>query len=306
MIWLPAGPQAVSLFFVLSGFVLTYNYLGRDTTPREFWVARAKRLYPDYLLAFVIAAPFVIGASVAWYRTVVAGVAYLTMTQAWLPWTLAAWHFPAWSLSVEAFFYLCFPWLLPRIARLGGWSCVGVILGAYLVSGSVFFAHPERVLGAANLQAAFVMGWPPVRLPEFIMGMCAGRMFLLRPRPTADAGWLALAIGAGCLWGQVQWPGAWRGVWAPLFAMMILLLARDDGEIAWQIKRRPLIWLGEISYGIYILQAPVYWAMGFTAQTMTPGKLGAYVAVLIAVAGASHYGVAAWVRSRRVGMAPTS
>ncbi len=61
------GYTAVGLFFLLSGFVLSYRYLGRDGvfqgSRRFFWVARLARIYPAYLAGFLLAAPFVIAES---------------------------------------------------------------------------------------------------------------------------------------------------------------------------------------------------------------------------------------------------
>src|SRR5579863_1305776 len=53
------GYVAVGLFFVLSGFVLAYNYADRPMDIRTFWTARFARIYPAYLLAFVLIAPAV-------------------------------------------------------------------------------------------------------------------------------------------------------------------------------------------------------------------------------------------------------
>src|SRR5438105_2435610 len=62
------GYVAVGLFFVLSGFILTYTYVGdrhRNLDPRAFWIARLARIYPVYLLAFVVGAPLYFRYSVA-------------------------------------------------------------------------------------------------------------------------------------------------------------------------------------------------------------------------------------------------
>src|SRR6202012_3610365 len=42
----------------------------------------------------------------------------LTLLQAWTPWTAWDWNYPAWSVSVEVFFYLLFPWLAVRLSRV--------------------------------------------------------------------------------------------------------------------------------------------------------------------------------------------
>ena len=55
---------SVSLFFVLSGFILTYNYFDRErgcrVADQQFWAARLARIYPIYLLGLVIAIPLLL------------------------------------------------------------------------------------------------------------------------------------------------------------------------------------------------------------------------------------------------------
>jgi len=51
------GYAGVSVFFVLSGFILSYNYLGSDFTLKEFWAARAARIAPVYWLTLLLAFP---------------------------------------------------------------------------------------------------------------------------------------------------------------------------------------------------------------------------------------------------------
>lgn len=72
---LVSGNIGVNLFFVLSGFVLAYNYMNDDGLPsrREFWVARFARIYPVYLLAFLLFAPVVAAAALAAFGSVLGG-----------------------------------------------------------------------------------------------------------------------------------------------------------------------------------------------------------------------------------------
>jgi peptidoglycan/LPS O-acetylase OafA/YrhL len=116
-IFLSNGYLAVAMFFLLSGFILAYTYDGQIAGSRNrarFWEARFARIYPVYLLSLVLAYWFERGLHVK------TQIAVLTMTQAWNPLspeTVGAWNYPAWTLSVEAFFYLVFPFVLPFISR---------------------------------------------------------------------------------------------------------------------------------------------------------------------------------------------
>jgi hypothetical protein len=113
------GYLAVALFFLLSGFILSYTYAGNVENGRQhakFWEPRFARIYPVYFLSLMLALPFQRALPLT------TKIAVLAMVQAWNPfrrgWT-GAWNYPAWSLSVEAFFYLCFPFIQKRISRAG-------------------------------------------------------------------------------------------------------------------------------------------------------------------------------------------
>src|SRR6187431_2133619 len=128
---LTRGDFAVSFFFVLSGFILAYTYCDDKnelkTTPWTFWRARFARIYPLYFLGFLMDGPRVIplfvGSAASLAGAVakigVAGLAYLTLLQAWHPRVTYTWNTPGWTLSVEAFFYAVFPLLL-RVTK--GWK----------------------------------------------------------------------------------------------------------------------------------------------------------------------------------------
>ena len=121
---LEAGPTSVSLFYVLSGFILTYNYVlargGTTVRARDFWVARIARLYPVYLLAFILYTPLIVlDTETSAGLRALAGVMALFALQSWGGPTAFVWNPPGWSLSVEAFFYLLFPFLASsRLTRV--------------------------------------------------------------------------------------------------------------------------------------------------------------------------------------------
>jgi len=126
-----AGTASVSLFFVLSGFILAYQYLDvggtRPLDRRQFWWARVARIYPVYLFALLFALPYFFAWAAAtlesespWASAKIAVtlVANLTLTQGWIPQTVGPMNPPGWSLSVEAFCYLLFPFAAARVVRL--------------------------------------------------------------------------------------------------------------------------------------------------------------------------------------------
>ncbi|HEX2350421.1 MAG TPA: acyltransferase, partial [Ktedonobacterales bacterium] len=184
------GHLAVDFFFLLSGFILAYTYVTPGGTlrgsSREFWVARIARIYPVYLLGLVLALPEYLTVEPNHAILAVSGVAHLTMLHAWLPFTLD-WNQPSWSLSVESFFYLLFPLVLPlagRLRRAGLWL---LLAAAWLWFMAVDFALV--IIGKAGLASGanwnnFARYNPLISFPEFIAGMALGLLFV---RYGADA-----------------------------------------------------------------------------------------------------------------------
>ena len=112
--------RSVSFFFVLSGFVLGYTYHRRDISNKRFYISRILRLWPAttssllfvlLLLPSPLYLPFLSGETSTLF--VPALIANLFLLQSFIP--IPAFFFSfnavAWSVSVEAFFYLCFPFL---------------------------------------------------------------------------------------------------------------------------------------------------------------------------------------------------
>ena len=161
------GHLAVGLFFVPSGFVLAYNYAGRAVIAQKFWLARFARIYPAYLFGFLLIAPAVMvrlqGDPV---KLAASGLAAGTLLQGWIRGLELVWNGPGWSLSNEAFFYLLFPMISPlleALSRRALWIAVAVCCVAAASAGEVW------------------MYFPLFRLPEFVLGIAAGLMFLRDP-----------------------------------------------------------------------------------------------------------------------------
>ena len=195
-----SGYVGVSLFFVLSGFVLTYTYHDslRDGTATRgaFVAARVARIYPVYLLSLLVALPplfwLVASKGVRMQYGWLAGITgmYAGLLQAWDPRRACVLNCPAWSLSDEAFFYLAFLLVLPVVARWGLRRLATAAVAAYALAllapvlylvlrpdGAVAATPDARVSQAYWL--AVVKYNPLIRLPEFVMGVIAGRLFLL-------------------------------------------------------------------------------------------------------------------------------
>lgn len=274
---LDKGYLAVSLFFILSGFILVYTYQGkmsgRENIAR-FWEARFARIYPVYLLGLGLMFPFA--------KTITVGqrLAVLTMIQAWIPGRpdlQGAWNFPAWSLSVEAFFYLAFPLIflpLNRMSVAGLRRLVGLLLAVIAIGN---LAKPAGLWYGAVTWVRYVP-LPILRLPEFIAGMALGLTFLRAPAwrysGLISIGAVIAAIVVLCL----PW-APWASLAVIPFAILILTLAYQSGPLARILSNRIVILLGSASYAVYLLQLPtrIYSRLLIAEVLHAPHDLDAYL-----------------------------
>jgi peptidoglycan/LPS O-acetylase OafA/YrhL len=294
----PGGPRrstgvehlglGVTFFFVLSGFILTHNYLDhlRSPSARSAWnflVARWARVYPVHLLAILIVLQFSLPAvrigNFGEPRT--ATLLNLGLLQAFAPGLAPfAYNAPAWSLSAEWFFYLCMPLLIPGLAT-GSWPRRGLVLLLALAPWLVAFAE----------LCGWAKGWksvgldpyvfPPVRLADFVagilLGLCWHRWGAVSRSRSAGATFAEVAavlVLAGWAWqcvrltpsGDLAYACRWAGAYLPPFALCIWVFARGGGWLSRVLSTRPLVYLGEISYGIYMFHFPVI------GQCLTRGR----------------------------------
>lgn len=257
------GYNPLSIFFMLSGFVLAYTYTGQLSAPGalgRFAEARFARIYPLYFLAMWLSYPF---------RHPTGGqiLACLTMTQAWNPWRpdlYEAWNFTAWTLSVEALFYVGFPLMLKILQhrRLRTLYCVMACLLAIMVLGHT---SGDAAAGSLPTNPALLkmLRWTPLpvlRLPEFLLGVVLGLVFLRAPhRPTRRwAVWLSIAV-------MVSIHATIRGQWVSLImlpdALLVYELAHEGGVINHFLSRKTMMLLGGAAYSMYLLQFPMRRAM---------------------------------------------
>ena len=274
----------VSLFFVLSGFILAYTYLtpgeGMRGTTDEFWHARFARIYPVYAVALLYSAPLFIDVAlfhqvgVTHLRDVIkAAILTPLLLQAWTPQKAWMWDGPAWSLSVEAFFYLLFPLIGAWLARRKKRDAVVVAIAASLavLAGPAMFAYlrPGRLTqvtesGYGPLVAFFKFS-PIVHLPQFVLGVATGVIFLRRrtgSRATSMSAIVSIAATAAVIIAlavsdRVPYLFLADGILAPLFAILIYSLASGTGPVAKFLSTKTMVTLGGASYALYLIHLPL-------------------------------------------------
>lgn len=329
--WGTQGHVGVTFFFVLSGFILAWCYhrafatvdtATRTARRRRFWLARVARVWPLHAATFLAFVPLALldtGISPAGALTTAwQGIANVALLHAWVPFggpdgLADTFNAPSWTLSVEACFYLLFPVLASLLVQRLRWGIAQLALlvaGSWLALGALGWA-----LAGAGHGDWIMRVLPLSRIPDFVVGVALGlivvqhlqrAVLLERPaRPArASRAWTvleALALAAACA-SPLVWalaasdalPATLGTSWfhLPAIAAAILVVALERGAISRRVLAlRPLVWLGEVSYALYLVHLFLVLA---AFRSGLYGILGAWgaslllVAASIALAGVVH------------------
>ncbi|QNI37783.1 acyltransferase family protein [Edaphobacter albus] len=261
----------VNVFFLISGFILSYNYFdrGANLVKRDFWMARFSRLYPVYLLVLLISFPMLElewharSASEFWQGLVMTPL----LLQGWSPSLATFWNTVAWTLSCEMAFYAAFPWLIrlpwPRKpSRLV--LAIFVLWVVDLIPAMLYlWLNPEHLTSPVDRYTSttlirFLKYTPLPYAPTFLSGIALSRLQTLvtvseRRRMTLAA--IALA-GLGLFFylaaGHVPYLVLHGGLLLPLFTLLVFGLSGKHA-IAKVFSWGPLLLVGESSYCLYLL-----------------------------------------------------
>ena len=309
--WMTGGYVGVSVFFTLSGFLITRLLLAEHRSSgrvsiRAFWVRRVRRLMPASLMCLLfVAVAAALGEfgglphvrrdvlasllQVANWNALAAGTSYADLVASAAGQLGPVDHF--WSLSVEEQFY----WVWPAacallfagrsrrlvVRWLVGLAAVGV-LAAFVVA---------RVWGA---DAAY---WAtPARLGEILVGAALAGVLGVRGANhrglgAVGAAGLAVVISAAVLWPAGSGPAysGWLGLFALASAALILGL-QVPGPLRTGFSFGPLVHLGRISYGVYLYHWPVFAVLGPSRVGLEGWALfGVRMAVTLVIAELSFH-----------------
>ncbi len=266
------GYLGVETFFILSGFILSHVYLeqagGRRLNYGGFLWARIARVYPLHLATLLgvmglgLAATFAgmsIDANVLSWESL---PAHLLMVHAWGFAPTAGFNHPSWSISAEWFAYLLFPvfaagaWALRKRPGVAVAGAAAFMIGLYLAF--------EAVAGFPLTLATFA--WGALRIvPCFALG-CA--LYIAHRRaPLPRPGLIAALSAAGMA--ALASINAWDGFIVPLAGVLILALGSLPNARAGWLSSRAGVYLGEISYSIYMVAVPVKLVLVTAAARLT-------------------------------------
>ena len=299
----------VSYFFILSGFVMMIAY-GRKSKVHWFSYLKNRfaRIYPVYLLAIILSLIFKIKFmnETPEFSDVLLNIFAI---QSWIPAKAMTVNFPGWSLSVEFLFYAIFPLAFNLFYRKFTPKQLCIPIGIIWLISQAFFLwalNSNWHFGTEKETENFLYYFPLLHLNQFLAGNLIGFFYITylhRFARNFDIWIIVLGVLlASALLFQPDFLDYHNGLLVVLFAPMILLIAMNTGWIS-KISNHPfLVYLGEISYGIYILQVPVYWFTAyFLAELGVEGSLKIfliYVFLLLAFSALSYQWIETPLRER--------
>lgn len=265
------GYVFVSFFFLISGFILSYNYAHRPEpmNAADFWMARLSRLYPVYLLTMLLSVPMLmtewaVRSRVDFWE---GAVATPLLLQGFFPHLATFWNTVSWTLSCEVVLYIAFPWLLKLRWPQGTAQLLFLLIGLWalgLVPHTLYMIfNPDHFPAAADRYSdgtwINTLKYTPLPyLCTFLAGLTLGRLH--------EA--LDLGVRGRVLIGLTGFAGVWfasyhfahrlpyvlvhGGLLTPLFAAVILGLA-GPSPLARIFAWKPLVVIGASTYALYLL-----------------------------------------------------
>lgn len=333
--WLGGGFLGVDAFFVLSGFLITSLLLAeREQTGRirlgGFWLRRARRLLPALLLVLVAVvtvfrdllprleltllrgdALAALGYVANW-RMIYRGDDYFAQTSSPSPLQ----H--TWSLGIEEQFYVAWPLvvvavlaLTVRLARLAlVVLCLTGAAASAVVAGLLFDPYDvnRAYFGTDSRAQALLIGCAvAAALPAIRARLTPTRSAAPAPLAIVLA---ALSVPAvlvvGWLWSRADGSAGWLyrgGLTAGAVAMAVLLahvVLQPRSPIARALAVPPLVWLGRISYGVYLWHWPLFLLLNHERTGLTgPGLLALRLAATLVVSVVSYVVIEQPIRTGR-------
>ena len=266
----------VGFFFLISGFVLAYNYADRPTLSlRKFYVARLSRVYPVYLLVLLLSIPFLLIAERAahtpgdfWLGVVLTPLCL----QSWSPLLATFWNTVAWTVPAEIALYLVFPFLLRIIARVAHLIAtpgrlIALILGVWIVGlvphTTYLLLNPDHLAEpATRFTYAFWLRAlkysPPPYLCTFTAGILLARLHaMLNLSPVKRSAFalsalLGLALFFAFAVERIPYVLIHGCLLLPLFATLLIALSGPSpvsSVFAWTPIRK----VGETTFSLYLV-----------------------------------------------------
>ncbi|WCT13735.1 acyltransferase family protein [Mucilaginibacter jinjuensis] len=303
------GNEAVNFFFFISGFVMVLangNFLkdGSATFSKwDFYVKRLARIYPLYLFAIIALAIFhylirPIDTNTVKYRLIFETLGI----QRWL--YAGSFNYPGWTLSSEFFFYAFFPFtfvLMKKDYRYYKKLVIAYFVLALIITGILFkIEHHEGLSPAIKKITSILYLHPIFKISIFLLGTICGKVFIdnkisFFQKPLNSVLCVCFCFLIIFFTKQLLPIDHYLlngGILAIAYFLLVLAITSFDKTKTPFFNNKFIIMSGEISYGIYILQYPVYiYFTSFIRPITDSLSLSIFVVVLISVSIITYYSI---------------
>jgi peptidoglycan/LPS O-acetylase OafA/YrhL len=261
--WFAGGGVGVCIFFVLSGYLITTLLLGEQEKVgrirrKRFYMRRILRLYPALLVMLAVTVAIGIGR----VKQALVAATYTTNLVMTFTHFSSGFYGHTWSLALEEQFYLIWPLLLPAALRLSRRAAVTVLVLLSISSALWAQLAVGSLIGTDGTisQAVFNPLW---QVHGLLIGCALALAIAHRPvrRPAllTTLGLLlcvALAVAASATVGW-HWAALWN-ILSEFSAAAAIAGLRDQAlGLGRLLTLRPVLWVGERSYAIYLWHLPL-------------------------------------------------
>lgn len=257
------GYIGVSFFFVLSGFILCYVYqekfLNKTVTSKQFYLARLARIYPLHVVTLIIAIPLEFwGNPVEWSR-IATGFLQLGMVHSLVPVedVYFSYNGPSWSIATEAFFYVFFPAII-YFVKINNRKMQCILFLFMVIAVPIFM----NIVPTAWQNPIFYIS-PLGRIVDFIIGIALYQLIKTRPLSFLKSKYsefvvvgIFIVFFAGHFWIPFNYRYSVY-YWLPI-CLIITVFFYQRGSISKILSCKPALWLGNVSFGFYMIHQLVY------------------------------------------------
>lgn len=299
----PAGAWGVSVFFILSGFLMAYSYYDKQIDSSfggciQFSVKKIKKLYPLHIVTLIIMVPLVLIRLFTSYslekaiRLVIYAVLNVFLLQAWIPNSNAYFSYNgvSWYLSVCVLLYALFPIIITPIRKQSNKQLVVTAVVIYMAQ--VFCALITRFVPilpfSDNFSKWFTYVFPLFRIGDFVIGCCFGIIFLKKDFTYSTVkSTLYEAITIILVLGQIYIYARQVGIlgedwfrFSLLFTSTsvptVFLFSLNKGHITRMLRCKPLIFLGNISANAFLIHQVVIAYIDYLSKILIENSISKY------------------------------
>lgn len=256
------GRIGVSVFFVLSGFIMTYVYYGEDlwrptrANAGRFIIARVARIFPMHLLTLVICLPLGLNSNTSPIQVENLPI-HIALLQEFSPF-----GYPgpgpnkvSWTLSCEMLFYLSTPLLFAWMLRSGRRKALYLSLLLLLIAAATILFFRQPFLDGVHVHAERA----PFRLADYVLGILCF-LFYQRQKEIGQL-WMKALLPLGVLWfaglmamEYIRNATTPESLWLlPGCVLVVLGTAFRRDSTNWFLASDRMVFLGEASFAFYMV-----------------------------------------------------